>query len=228
MTWPGAAQQATSRGRRSITDSNKVQASTYSGSPGSNSPPRSRKLSSCSHALPRHGHAATARPVWYAERGAERHRRSALARGRSGVGVDLKRVVGIDHPQPAVLAARSVTGEKRPTRHKPTRRDRVVPAEVPGVVCQPPRHPNSAADITRGTAPTERPLARREGAVRVTEPRSGPCESLPRLDRLLAAKRRLKAPARLPPADPARAALPAATRSSTVSSSVAMANPTRV
>jgi hypothetical protein len=43
------------------------------------------------------GHAATARPGWYAERGAERHRRSALARGRSGVGVDLKRVVGLDH-----------------------------------------------------------------------------------------------------------------------------------
>jgi hypothetical protein len=119
-----------------------------------------------------------------------------------------------------------VTGEKRPTPHKPTRRDRVAPAEVQGVVCQPPRPPNSAADITRGTVRTERALARREGGVRVTEPRRGPCESLSRLDRLLAAKRRLKAPAL--PRGPGQDRVASRDQTSTVSSSVAIAKPTRV
>ena len=125
---------------------------------------------------------ATARSIWYAKRGAERARLSALARGRSGVGVDLKRVVGLDHLQPAVLGARSVTGEPPTSRAA--------------------RHPRN--DRSRGA---------KEASVSPSHE---------------AVKRRLKAPARLLPRGPAQGRVASRDQTSTVSSSAAIAKPTRV
>jgi hypothetical protein len=100
----------------------------------------------------------------------QRGRFSALGRPRFGIGVDLERVVALHDQQPAVVRGRWAPVEQRPAALQPPRRDRVIAAEVQGIVGQPTRHSRRAAEIARSAVGAERLLARGERSVGVAQP----------------------------------------------------------
>ena len=82
-----------------------------------------------------------------AQPGAQSGRFTALGCRRARVGVDLERVVTLDDEQPSVLRRRGLPVEQRPPALQPPCRDRLVAAEMQGIVGQPSRHPRRAADV---------------------------------------------------------------------------------